>query len=70
MKWLAPLLVAYALLRFTDPSGAPLYVAAAQIIAVGAPVACDPRAGAKITTSSGSFCVRESVETVVTKVNQ
>lgn len=60
MKYLAPLLTIFAM--FTDPSGAPVWVAKLQAIAVTKPnTLCKDNANAKIVTSNGFTCVQESV---------
>lgn len=67
MKWIAPMLVALGLLQFTAPNGRPIYFAATEIVAIADPATCEDKAGSRIMTSMGSFCIRESVEKAVSK---
>jgi hypothetical protein len=67
VKYLAPLLTIFAL--FTDPSGAPVWVAKLQAIAVTKPNSlCKEGASAKIVTGNGFTCVRESVDETIRRL--
>lgn len=68
MKIIAPLLVAAAvLLQYTAPNGRLIYFAQSEIIAISDPATCENKNGARVMTSMGSFCIRESVEQAVAK---
>lgn len=68
MKWLAPTLVVSALLfQLTAPDGTTVWFSPAEIVAISSPATCDNKAGARVMTTMGSFCVRESVEKAVAK---
>lgn len=68
MKYLAPILVIFAIL--TDPMGNTIYVAKKAIVAVTAPVRgeCESDARAKIYTSTVQFCVAEDPADVRNKI--
>lgn len=65
MKWIAPILVLIALLQYTSPNGHPIFFTRAQIVAISDPATCDDKAGSRIMTTMGSFCVRESLANAV-----
>lgn len=67
MKWIAPTLVALGLLQYTAPNGRPIYFATTEIVAISDPSTCDDKAGSRIMTTMGSFCIRESVEKAVSE---
>jgi hypothetical protein len=67
MKYLAPILVIFAC--FTDPSGAPVWVAKLQAISVMKPGSlCKENSNAKIITSNGFTCVLEDPEEVIRRL--
>lgn len=67
MKILAPLLVLFALIQYTAPNGFPIFISRDQIIAIVEPSDCVAGSGARITTSGGTACIRETVQEALTK---
>jgi len=65
MRYVAPVLILIGLLEFTAPSGRAVFVAPSQITAIGDAAGCSYEKGARLLTSAGFLCVRESVEEVV-----
>lgn len=57
MKYVAPFLVAFALL--TDPQGHVIYIVRAQVVAILGPAGCSDDAHAKVVTAAGVICVAE-----------
>ena len=67
MKYLAPLLLIFAIL--TDPQGNPIWIVKSQVIAIITPQSeCSPDSHAKIITGAGGFCVAEDAPDVARKV--
>ena len=63
MKYLAPILVIFAIL--TDPQGHTIYIAKKAVVGVTAPVRgeCEKDAHAKIYTSTVQLCIAEDPAT-------
>lgn len=70
MKYLAPLLVAFALIEYTTPSGFAIFLNRDQIVGVthANESLCDRGSNARIFTTKGDACVRETVDQVVQKL--
>src|SRR5579859_5210927 len=67
MKYLAPILVVFAIL--TDPQGHAIYIARKAVVAITATVTgCEHDARAKVYTSTVQFCVAEDPADVRNKV--
>jgi hypothetical protein len=70
MKYLAPLLVLYGMVCFTAPDGFAVWVQKDQVVSVSRARECSVAAGAKLSTSNGTFlCVREGVAEAVRKLD-
>lgn len=73
MTYAAPILVIFALSMacFTDPQGVfSIWIAKPAVVSVIHSVDCAKGAHTKITTASGSICVRETPEEVVKRLDE
>lgn len=70
MKIIAPLLVIYAMMCFTDPDGFAVWIDRQQVVSVARPHDCVHGANAKISTGNGTFvCVREGVREAIDRLD-
>lgn len=72
MNIIAPLLLLYALVAFTTPSGNPIWVNPDQVTAVthSQPYDCKDGSNTKIIFSTGYSCVREEPDAVIEKLSK
>lgn len=70
MKYLAPLLVVFAIL--TDPSGKDIYIAADEVVAIlhTSPRICTEDSHARVLTLGGLICVAEDPADVKRKLEE
>ena len=70
MKFIAPLLLLYALLQFTTPNGFPIWINRDQVVAVvhASEYDCKDGAKAKVIYGTAFSCVKETPEEVAKKL--
>lgn len=68
MKWLAPLLVLFSLISLTDPTGLRVWIVREQVTSVSPPTSCVESAKSRVNTGDTFFCVRETAQQVVDKL--
>lgn len=70
MKYLAPLLVAFSMVCFTDPEGFAVWLDRNQIVSVSHPRDCTAAAQSKVTAANGTFfCIRETIKDALVKLD-
>lgn len=73
MSYIAPalLLISLVMACFTDPQGVlGIWISSEQVVSVLHPTDCTPEAHTKIVTQSGSFCVLETPQEVLQRLQK
>ena len=70
MKFLAPALVVFSMVCFTDPNGFGVWVERSQVVTVSHPVGCTPLARTKVELGNGTFvCITETVKEALQRLD-
>ena len=69
MKYLAPIFTVFGLVCFTAPDGQGVWLQSEQIVSVGHAADCGGGSNAKISSTQGSFCVHETPQEALKKLD-